>query len=57
MRYPEAGIASAATGNPDQPGLKWPAFGNTKPTMMFEHHSRIENDPAGAALRAVMNEG
>ena len=42
----------AASGNPSQPGLAWPAFDNERlATMVFDAHSRLEYDPIGNVRR------
>ena len=42
----------AATGNPAQPGLAWPAFDSQRfATMIFDAHCRVEYDPIGNVRR------
>lgn len=42
----------ARTGRPDQPGLAWPPYSSQRrTTMIFDNRCRIEDDPAGVALR------
>jgi para-nitrobenzyl esterase len=57
---PLAAVMSAAwtsfarSGNPSTGSLKWTAYdGTTRPTMIFDQQSRIENDPRGE-LRKLM---
>jgi len=42
-----AWVAFAKTGNPNHPGLpEWPAYApETRPTMIFDKETRVENDP------------
>ena len=45
----EAWIAFARTGDPSTGRLKWPAYElNTRPTMIFNVHSTVVNDPRKA---------
>jgi para-nitrobenzyl esterase len=42
----------AASGDPSQPGLAWPAFNAQRlATMLFTPHPRVENDPIGNIRR------
>ncbi len=51
----QAWINFARTGNPSQPGLSWPPYDPaTVPTMVFDTHSRVENDPAAGARKSVL---
>ncbi len=44
----------ARTGNPGTRSLPWPAYDSTtRPTLIFDRHSRVENDPRGE-LRQLM---
>jgi para-nitrobenzyl esterase len=46
----------AHTGNPSQPGLAWtPSDPEKCQTMVFDNHSRMENDPEGAARRILQS--
>jgi para-nitrobenzyl esterase len=50
----QAWINFAATGDPSQPGLAWPAFNPDRvPTMIFDNRVRLEDDPAGDARRML----
>lgn len=44
----------AATGNPSQSGLEWPAFDDQRlATMVFDVTVRVENDPLGRVRRLL----
>jgi para-nitrobenzyl esterase len=48
----QAIVNFATNGNPSQPGLAWPAFDSKRlATMVFDAHSRLENDPIGDVRR------
>ena len=54
-RMSQAWINFARTGNPSQPGLAWAPYDPaTVATMVFDTHSRMENDPASAARKSVL---
>jgi para-nitrobenzyl esterase len=46
-RFASAWVSLAKTGNPNNPKIpNWPAYDSTKrATMIFDHETRIENDP------------
>jgi para-nitrobenzyl esterase len=45
-------LAFAAVGNPSVPGLQWNRFdAEHVPTMVFDAHTRMVDDPAGEARR------
>ena len=49
-----AWVNFAASGNPGQPGLDWPPFEPKRcPTMVFDVTTKVEDDPAGGALRLI----
>ena len=50
-----AWVSFAHTGNPNVPVLpRWPAYSvETRPTMLFNNESRVENDPDRAARLAM----
>jgi len=53
-RMSRAWVSFAASGNPSQPDLEWPPFEpERRPTMVFDVATRVEYDPAGAALRLM----
>lgn len=49
----------AKTGKPSASGLPaWPAYDTKiRPAMIFDHESRIENDPRGAQRRLMASYG
>jgi para-nitrobenzyl esterase len=50
----QAFINFAKSGNPSQPGLRWPTFDpKTLPTMVFDRSTRVLNDPASEARESV----
>ncbi|MDB5441408.1 MAG: Carboxylic ester hydrolase [Caulobacteraceae bacterium] len=50
-----AWINFAATGNPSQPGLAWPAFDPAKVnTLVLDNKSAVVNDPAAASRRSLL---
>ncbi len=54
-RMSRAWINFARTGNPSQEGLVWPAYDpKTVPTMVFDTHTRVENDPSSAARKSLI---
>ena len=50
----EAWLAFARTGDPNHPGIPtWPQYDvEHRPTMIFDHTSRVEQDPLGAERQA-----
>jgi para-nitrobenzyl esterase len=45
-------VSFAASGDPSQPGLAWPAFNAQRlATMVFTPHPRVEDDPLGNVRR------
>ncbi len=51
-----AWVNFARTGNPSQPGLTWTASDPTHcPTMVFDNHSRMVNDPDGEVRRILLS--
>jgi para-nitrobenzyl esterase len=54
-RVSDAWLAFARTGDPNVPNLPhWPAFDPaTRPTMIFDNESRVENDPIREQRRIV----
>ncbi|MDB5437705.1 MAG: Carboxylesterase, type [Caulobacteraceae bacterium] len=50
----QAWVNFAKTGNPSQPGLTWTPYSEqTVATMVWDNTSKMVNDPAGAARKAV----
>jgi len=51
-RMAAAWVAFAKTGKPDGRGLpEWPAYDpDTRATMIFDTHTRVENNPDGELL-------
>ena len=46
----------ARTGNPSQPGLAWlPSDPENNPTMVFDNHCRMANDPEGEARKLLLS--
>ncbi len=51
-----AWAAFARTGDPSQPGLAWaPTSTARRETMVFDTHTRMENDPEGAVRRILLD--
>jgi para-nitrobenzyl esterase len=47
--------AFAATGDPSTPGLKWePTNPESNPTMVWDNHCRMADDPDGEARKIIM---
>lgn len=54
----EAWATFARTGNPSTPRLQWPAYDSmTRPTMVFDKLSRVENDPRGEQRKLMLSFG
>lgn len=50
----QAWVNFARTGNPSQPGLTWTPYTEASvATMVWDNNSKMVNDPAGAARKAV----
>jgi para-nitrobenzyl esterase len=50
-----AWAAFAHTGNPSTSSLRWPQYDlKTRPTMIFDHETRVENDPKSAVRKEVL---
>jgi para-nitrobenzyl esterase len=50
-----AWVNFARTGNPSQPGLAWtPSNPDNCPTMVFDNHCRMVNDPDGELRRILL---
>ena len=48
----------ARTGNPGTRALPWPAYDSTsRPTMIFDRQSRVENDPRGELRKLMLGFG
>lgn len=48
----------ARTGNPSTQRLSWPAYDSTtRPTMVFDEQSRVENDPRGEQRKLMLSFG
>jgi para-nitrobenzyl esterase len=53
-----AWAAFARTGDPSTPALKWtPYDSTTRPTMIFDRDSRMENDPRGEQRKLMLSFG
>jgi para-nitrobenzyl esterase len=54
----ESWATFARTGNPSTKRLPWPAYDSaTRPTMIFDKQSRVENDPRGELRKLMLSFG